>query len=344
MERLRIAVMGAGSVGCYVGAHLTRTCHVTLIARPTVLDAIGDGLTVTDLPGRTTTVAPPELALSTEASAVMGADVVLLTTKSADTSAATAQIAPFLHGDAIVVSLQNGLRGARLIDAALSAAHPSKATRPLVLSGMVPFNVIRTAPDHWKQATSGELIVKDHPRVDPLVKAMRGAGLAIGVHPDMRAVLYAKLLLNLNNPINALSGDPLATELRDRDHRWVLAACQDEALAVAKEAAIQPARLTALPASRMPALLRSPTPVFSTLARTQLTISPDARSSMSDDLALGRPTEIAELQGLVVDLGETYGVPTPVCRAVRDLIRQAEAEGHERRPLSGRALRAAVTI
>lgn len=337
--------MGAGSVGCHLGGWLAAAADVTLVGRPSLVDAVQrEGLTVTDLRGHTRTVPPEGLTLATEASAVEGADYVLLTTKTLGTATAVRQISPFLRHDSVVVSFQNGLRNASQIDEALASAFPSRASRPLVLSGMIPFNVVRSGETHWTQTTSGRLKVKDHPRVDPLVRAAQGSGLQLDVEPDMRAVLFGKLLLNLNNAINALTGLPLAVELRDRDCRVVLAACQEESLALARRLSITPARLTPLPAAAMPALLRSPTPVFANLSRSALKVSPTARSSMADDLDAGRATEIDELQGAVVHFARDHGVATPVCARIVELVREAEAAGADRQRWSGAQLRRAVGL
>ena len=337
--------MGAGSVGCHLGGWLAAAADVTLVGRQSLVDAVErDGLTVTDLRGNTRTVPPEGLTLATEASAVEGADYVLLTTKTLGTATAVRQISPFLRHDSVVVSFQTGLRNASQIDEALASAFPSRASRPLVLSGMIPFNVVRSGETHWTQTTSGRLKVKDHPRVDPLVRAAQGSGLQLDVEPDMRAVLFGKLLLNLNNAINALTGLPLAVELRDRDCRVVLAACQEESLALARRLSITPARLTPLPAAAMPALLRSPTPVFANLSRSALKVSPTARSSMADDLDAGRATEIDELQGAVVHFARDHGVATPVCARIVELVREAEAAGADRQRWSGAQLRRAVGL
>lgn len=337
--------MGAGSVGCHLGGWLAAAADVTLVGRPSLVDAVQrEGLTVTDLRGHTRTVPPEGLTLATEASAVEGADYVLLTTKTLGTATAVRQISPFLRHDSVVVSFQNGLRNASQIDEALASAFPSRASRPLVLSGMIPFNVVRSGETHWTQTTSGRLKVKDHPRVDPLVRAAQGSGLQLDVEPDMRAVLFGKLLLNLNNAINALTGLPLAVELRDRDCRVVLAACQEESLALARRLSITPARLTPLPAAAMPALLRSPTPVFANLSRSALKVSPTARSSMADDLDAGRATEIDELQGAVVHFARDHGIATPVCARIVELVREAEAAGADRQRWSGAQLRRAVGL
>ena len=49
-------------------------------------------------------------------------------------------------------------------------------------------------------------------------------------------------------------------------------------------------------------------------------LSPDMRASMSLDLELGRPLELPWLAGAVIDLGSKKGIPTPCCRAVRDIL------------------------
>ena len=345
MKRTRVAVMGAGSIGCHLGGWLAAAADVTLIGRAPVIDAIEQhGLTVSDLRGRTRTVPADNLTLATEASAVVDADYVLLTTKTMGAEQATRQVAPYLLHDTVLVSFQNGLRNAAVIDEALGATFPSMASRPLVLSGMVPFNVIRTAETHWSQTVSGRIKVKDHPRIDPFIRAAHGAGLRIDVEPDMRAVLFGKLLLNLNNAINALTGLPLAVQLRDRDCRTVLAACQEEALTLARRVGVPPARMTPLPPALVPALLRSPTSVFATLSRASLKVSPEARSSMADDLDAARPTEIGELQGAVAALAVQHGTRAPVCTRIVELVREAEAAGAGRRRWSGAQLRRAVGV
>lgn len=345
MRRTRVAILGAGNIGCYLGGWLAAAADVTLIGREARISAIArDGLTVTDLRGRSRTVRPETLTLATDAGAVRGSDYVLLTTKTLGTTAAIAGAAPHLDQDSIIVSFQNGIANADLIDEALAPTFPSRASRPLVLAGMVPFNVVAPEATSWLQTVSGRVRVKDHPRIDPFVRAAQGSGIRVDLEPDMRPVLWGKLLLNLNNAVNGLTGLPLAQQLRDRDARMVLAGCQEETLAVARRLGTQPARTSPLPPALVPALLRSPTPVFAALSRSTLQVSPEARSSMAEDLDAGRPTEIREFQGTVAALGRAHGVPTPVCGRVVDLVREAETRGRERTRWPGGRLRQAVGL
>lgn len=327
-RRVRIAVIGAGNIGCHVGGRLAEAADVTLIGRERIIgDIARRGLTLTGGGRATTTVPADHLRLATDPNAVAGADVVLVTTKSTGTRQAAAQIASQLTPETVVVSIQNGLHNPAVIREALTTGFPDRASRPVVVGGMIGYNVVETGPATFHQATGGELVLQDHPAVAPLVVAAAEGGLTVRVTEDIREVQHAKLLMNLNNALNALSGLPLRDELSTRAFRRCLALCQDEALAAFDAEGVRPARLTPVPAHMTPQVLRAPDPVFRVLAARTLKIDPGARSSMADDLAAGRPTEIDELQGAVVALGARHEVPTPVNARVVDLVHAAEAAG-----------------
>jgi 2-dehydropantoate 2-reductase len=143
----------------------------------------------------------------------------------------------------------------------------------------------------------------------------------------MPAVLWGKLLLNLNNALNALSGLALAAQLGDRRWRVLLAAQIREALAVLKSAGIRPARIEGVPPQAIPYILRLPNWLFRVIAARMLAIDPQARSSMWEDLQLRRPTEIDYLQGAVLELGEKTGVGAPLTRRIVQLVKDAERAG-----------------
>ncbi|AOT62245.1 2-dehydropantoate 2-reductase [Streptomyces rubrolavendulae] len=318
---LRIAVFGAGSVGCHLGGLLAAVCEVTLIGRPQAMEAVRErGLRLTGGGRADTRIAPALLRASSEPSAVAGADYVLVTVKSGATREAAAAIGAHLGTDAVVVSFQNGLRNPEVLRAAL----PPGA---VVLTGMVPYNVVRTGPAAFHQGTAGALMVDDTPDAGALVAALRRAGLEAQPRADMGPVQYAKLLMNLNNAVNALSGLPLRDQLGARAYRRCLALCQEEALAAFRAAGVVPARLGPVPVSLAPRLLRLPDAVFRRVAAASLRVDGRARSSMWEDLERGRPTEVGSLQGEVVALAARHGLATPVNARLVELVREAEAAG-----------------
>src|SRR5436190_5633798 len=115
---MKIAVMGAGAVGCYYGGMLARAGHdVTLIGRPTHVDAMRrDGL----LLDTQTFKSQVAVQASTEPSGVGGAALVLFCVKATDTESAAAAMAPHLAPDTLVLSLQNGVDNADRLRAVLA--------------------------------------------------------------------------------------------------------------------------------------------------------------------------------------------------------------------------------
>jgi len=321
-------VVGAGSIGCYVGGCLQALgTTVRFVGRPRVLDVLRmHGLTVSDLDGGHAHIAPAQLSLHTELPAGPAPSLVLLCVKSGATQQAAADIALWLPAGTPVLSLQNGIG-----NAALAQAH---APHLHVLPGMVPFNVAELADGCFHRGTSGELAAQDDAALRPWQAQFRAAGLGLQLHADLRALQWGKLLVNLNNPVNALSGLPLRAQLLDRDLRRSVAALQDEALAVLDAAGIEVARVTPLPAHRVPGVLRLPNWAFRLVAARMLRIDDKARSSMADDLALGRTTEIDALCGEVVRLAASVNMSAPRNATMVRLLSARHPS-----PMSGRVLR-----
>ncbi|WP_040796844.1 2-dehydropantoate 2-reductase [Nocardia higoensis] len=311
-------VFGAGNIGMYVGGLLAGAgAAVTFVGRQWLLDEITtEGLFLTDLDGASQRIAPEGFRVATEPEDVGRADLVLVTVKSGATADAARALAGRIRPGTVVLSLQNGIGN----DTVLRDILPSC----VVLPGMVMFNVIRRDAGHYHRGTEGGIAVQDDPVLGNYLDLFDRAGLPLQRHDDLRPVQWAKLLLNLNNPVNALSGLPLREELSDRDYRRCVALAQKEALEVMHRARIHPARLTALPSELMASVLTVPTWLFRLLAARVLAIDPLARSSMADDLAAGRRTEITWLCGEVVDLGAMTGVATPVNQRLIQLINEAE--------------------
>jgi 2-dehydropantoate 2-reductase len=310
-----LLVMGAGSVGCFIGGSLQSAgAPVHYVGRKRVLDALRvQGLTLTDLSGRRTHLAPASLELS-ETVPACAPSLVLLCVKSAATREAAAALARSLPAGTPVLSLQNGIGNAS------AAADAAPALD--VIAGMVPFNVAELGPGHYHRGTGGTLAAAVHPALHAWQPLFERAGLPLALHADMRGVQWGKLLLNLNNPVNALSELPLREQLLSRGYRKVLAALQNEALQVLDAARIEPARLTPLPPRWLPAVLRLPTPLFRLLAARMLRIDARARSSMADDLAYGRPTEVDALCGEIVRMARGLGLDAPINARIAKLVHE----------------------
>jgi 2-dehydropantoate 2-reductase len=313
----KIVVAGAGSVGCYLGGALALAGRdVTLLLRPRLADELGQaGLTVSDYTGRNRNLPPQRIALATDPASMASADFILVTVKSAATAEIAAQINQHARADACIVSFQNGIGNADVLRAACGGR--------TVVPGMVGFNVVHLGGGKFHQATESALYVST--QIPPLVPLLDVEGLECRAQADMRAVLWGKLLLNLNNALNALSGLPLYDQLMDRRWRCLLADMMNEALTALAREGITPARMTPIPPRLLPYMLRLPTPIYRRVAAATLKIDRSARSSMAQDLELGRLTEVDYLQGAVIELAAKHGISAPLCARIVAGIRQTEA-------------------
>jgi 2-dehydropantoate 2-reductase len=320
MTSRRIAVLGAGSIGCFVGGMLARGGHsVALVARPRVIDEIRrNGLRLTSADGIDDLVSPGRLTLSETAEQLGNADTILVTVKSNDTPDAAELIARHGSPRAVVISLQNGVSNADVLRAKL----PGRA----VLAGMVPFNVQSLGDGRFHRATSGDIVLERD--AADTAGALSVAGLKLRPSDNIAGVQWGKLVLNLNNALNALSGLPTRAQLAQPAWRMVMADQWAEALDVLNAAGIKSVSATPVPASWTPFLLRLPDVLFDAILGRTMTIDASARSSMSDDLLRGRRTEIDFLQGVIVELAERHGLDAPLSRRVVALIKQAEVAGN----------------
>lgn len=336
---MRIGVMGAGAIGCYLGARLAKGgASVTLIGRKRLVDAVNkDGLQTESLDGKRVHIPASDLRVSEDPQALADCEVVLVTVKSGQSEEAGLSIAESAARDALLISFQNGVRNPDTLRAVVGDRE--------VLAGMVPYNVVWEGPALFRQTTSGDLALQNSESATDFATCARKSGLSLQLHDDIEAVQWGKLIVNLNNSINALSGIPLKAQLLNREYRRCMAAVIAEALQLVDKAGLRTHSPLKAPLSWAPTVLRAPTPIFRLIAQAMVRVDPDARSSMWDDLDRGRKTEIDYLNGEIVDLAKANGTSAPVNSAIVKLIKEAESSDGSGSPeLSPASLRAALGV
>jgi 2-dehydropantoate 2-reductase len=304
----RVAVFGAGAVGCHYGARLALAgAPVVLVGRPAHVDAIRERGLWWDSGGARTAV---RVEADTSADAVRGADLVLLCVKTSDTASAARELLPRLRPGATLVSMQNGVDNVERARAAAPGLDP--------LAAVVYVGASMAGPGHVVHAGRGDLVIGEVPGgpgdADP-ARAARVAGMfeRAGVPcpavADVRGALWTKLTMNAAfNAISALTRGRYGALVADAGIAATMRAAIGECVAVARAEGVPVDDADALHA----AALR--------LGAAMAT----ATSSTEQDLALGRPTEIDALNGHVAARGEALGVPVPVNRALHALVRMLE--------------------
>lgn len=318
-EAQKIVILGAGSVGCFIGgAWHAAGCDVAFIGHEAIAaDIKHHGMALSDLEGWKRRFAAEDISYSTKPAALAKADIIALCVKNPATEAAARQIAAHSKRKPAVISFQNGVSNVEILRQRLPKLE--------IVQAVVPFNIAYLGKGRWHKGVAGDLLIEDRRITRDLASRVVNGPARLRLSEDMIGIAWGKLLINLNNAINALSGKPLLEQLKERDYRRVFAASILEALDLLQMAGIDPAKLGPLPPRLLPHAIASPDIIFKNIFLRIQKIDASARSSMYDDLAAGRPTEVDYLNGEVVRLAAKLGRKAPINGALLALVKQAEA-------------------
>lgn len=324
---MRVAVLGAGAIGAYVGAALHRGgADVHLVARGPHLAAMRQhGVRVRSPRGDFT--ARPR---ATDDPASIGpVDYVFLGLKAHAYAACGPLIAPLLHDSTAVVAAQNGIpwwyfhrhggpHDGRRVESVDPGGAVSAVLAPERAVGCVVYAATELESPGVVRHVEGTRFSVGEPdrgrsaRCLRFAEAMRAGGLKCPVEADLRDDVWLKLLGNVSlNPVSALTRATLRQMCLHDGTRAVIAAMMTETLAVAEALGCT-----------------VPVSVERRLAGAERV--GDHRTSTLQDLERGRPLELDVLLAAVVELAEVTGVPVPALRTVHalsDLLARRSAAG-----------------
>ena len=316
----KIAVLGAGAVGSYFGGMLARAgAQVTLIARSAHVQALcRDGLFL----DTTAFQERVPIGASTDVAAAQGADFVLFCVKAVATEDAARHLAPHLAPSTLVVSLQNGVDNvARIRSAAGIDALPAV----VYIAADLP------APGHMKHSGRGDLTVGElpgttHPASSPMrperVAALfEAAGVPCKISPNIEIDLWAKMVMNCaGNAITGIAQTSFGHVGQTASMRPVLQKVIEETVSVARALGIP-----------------LPDVDWAERGRKNAENLGDATSSMAQDIARGKRTEIDYLNGYIVRRGAELGIETPVSQTLTALVKLIEETNAKRGRSAGTA-------
>jgi 2-dehydropantoate 2-reductase len=311
---VRVAILGAGALGCLFGARLSPHAEVTLVGRwPEQLAALRDGpLRVTEAGGGEWEV---WLRATNEASAAGPADVALILTKTPKTEAAAQGAARALTPDGLAITLQNGLGNLEIL-----ARHVGSERAAL---GVTTQGATLAGPGRLVAAGGGPTALATRPAIDERLRRFAAlcarAGVEVCVADDVDALLWGKLAVSAAiNPLTALLRAPNGALLESPWARELLRQAAGEVAAVAA------ARSIRLPFEDAGAKAEE-------VARQT---APNL-SSMLQDVLRGAESEIEAINGAVVRAADCAGVNVPANRLLHALVRaldetaQARAESYQ---------------
>jgi 2-dehydropantoate 2-reductase len=314
---MRVAVVGAGAIGAYVGASLSRGgADVTLVARGAHVRAMQThGVRVRSESGDFT--AHP--AATDDLTTIGPVDVVILTLKAHQIGEVAPTLPSLFHHETSVISIQNGLPwwyferlGGPYGNMTLESVDPGGRIAATIAPERVIGSVAYAASEleapgvvrhiGVTRFVLGEPDGTTSARLWGIARAFEAGGLDTPISSDIRAEIWLKLLGNTSfNPISALTRATLVEMADDPLVADLAREMMTESVAILTRLGV---RLAATVDERIDRARRVGA----------------HKTSMLQDLEAGRPMEIEALVGSIVELGARLEIPTPATSHVYALV------------------------
>ena len=298
---MRIAVMGAGAVGGYLGALLARAGHeVSLVARGRHLQAIqGSGLQVRSEQGEFTAI----VQATDQSSDIGPVDLVIHSVKTYHNPEAVPLLHPLLEENTTVLCVQNGVDSWEQVQQAL----PPNTVLPgaVYIEASVAEPGVVQQQGNVRRLVFGEADGSMTPRIQAIASAMQGVGMPTEISNDITSVLWNKWLF-----ITALAGTTCAAHMG-------LA----ELLAVPESRLLVVQVLREIDSLGRKLGVNLDSNIVDKTLHYMETEASSLKASMQKDMETGRPMELDALTGAVVRLGKEAGISTPANEAIYALLK-----------------------
>jgi 2-dehydropantoate 2-reductase len=332
----RLAFMGAGAVGSYVGGHLSRAgADVTLIDPwPEHIETIKqDGLQLEGTQGEYL-VRPKALHLHEVQSLFKDpVDIAFVCTKSYDTVWATMMISQYLAPGGFIVSLQNSINEERIAGVVGWGRVVGCIASSISVNAYAPGHVTRTVQPGGPGYTVfrvGEVHGRITPRVEQLAEMLTAIDSAKAT-PNLWGERWTKLVINSSgNGVSAITGLGGKDMALNPEIRRLSIQLTGEAIAVGQALGFSIEPIRGLAPDVLRAAAQGDQSAYEQVEANTLKgiarMTEEGRPSTGQDILKGRRTEIDFLNGLVAQKGDEAGIPTPTHKALVQVVKEVERQ------------------
>jgi 2-dehydropantoate 2-reductase len=302
MRRIsRVAILGAGAMGAFFAARFFDAAgfSTALVARGQRYDRLKrDGLVVKGRAYAIPVVHPAEKAST--------ADLIIVALKHHHLLDAVHDLKNLVGDRTTILSVMNGLDSEEMIGAVYGMDKVLYAISVGIDAGRQGNTITYTEPGrhYFGEATN----VHISPRVRRVQEAFERAGIPYETPPDMIRMLWWKFMVNVGtNQASAVMRAPYGVFQSSPQARALMEALMQEVIELAKAAGVR--------------LVNQDVKDWHTVLDT---LSAQGKTSMLQDIEAARKTEVEIFAGKVVELGQSYGIPTPVNQTVLRIIQVLE--------------------
>ena len=308
---MRIAVIGAGAIGCLFSAILNRNgAEVILFSRrKQAVEKINRwGIEVVEHGGESYV---SHVRCATDSRELSNTDLVIITVKSYDTEEVAKRIRPNIPRETRVLTVQNGVGNVETLSKVFNEQHVLGGVTTQA-STLLSDNKILHA--HHGETLIGGITYDNKEEALEIAEHLTRHGLPTRAVDNILVEIWVKALVNsVINPLTAImnvrNGELLGMENFTKLARWIIG----EGVMVCRRLGISLEEENVLAR------------VLDIVSKTR-----ENKSSMLQDILRGRRTEIDYLNGKIAELGEKLGVETPTNTLLYSLIKELEKKKHSK--------------
>nr|WP_314718740.1 2-dehydropantoate 2-reductase [uncultured Fretibacterium sp.] len=298
---MKIAILGAGAMGCLYGGTLAEAGHevVLIDVWKEHVEALNTSGLQIEEPDRIRRI--ENIRAVTHPSETGAVELVIVFVKATLTEQAAREAFCLVGEETMVLTLQNGLGNVEKLNSVMGLSH--------VIAGTTGHGSTLLGPGRIRHAGTGETVIGEQSggrseRIAALASTFNHAGIATKISENVMGLIWTKLIVNVGiNALTAVTGMRNGQLVDYPETESLMRAAIDEACAVARSKGI---------------CFEVADPFEHTRNIAKKTA--ENRSSMLQDVMAKRRTEISVINGAIVELGEKLGIAVPVNAVLTKLI------------------------
>ena len=315
---MKYAVIGLGAVGTIVGGLLTKSHDdVILIGKKNQVERIKKkGIRIQGI-NRITEV--KKINVSDDFSSLSDVDIIIVCVKSQDTESLSKNLKKHIKKSALIISLQNGIKNSYILE---------EITGIKTISGIILFNAMYFKPGLVEITIKGGVLLESSElygkKIDEFIGILKKGGLNTFSVKNIEGYLWSKLILNLQNAVDTLTGQTIKQSIIDKNSRQILIATMKEGLTVLENSGIELGYLPRIDPRKMIKRLSMYNTLFLKVGTYLMGIKENAKNSMSQSILRNKNSEIDYMNGEIVTLANKNNIEAPINSRLVELVKDLE--------------------
>lgn len=325
---LKFVIIGPGAVGSFIAGSLALSNqNVTLFGKEKHVKVIKRNKV--QLKRRKNHIIK-NIKITSNLDKLKDAEIIFLCVKSQDTKTTIKQIKNHINKESIIITLQNGIKNYKIIRDNIDNE---------IIRAICTFNVYSPRPGVSILNLPGQIIIEKTKNSLLPTKILNRSKIKTTLVNNIEPYQWSKLIINLQNPVSALTNQTVIESLLDDDTRIIMNEIMKEGLDIINKANIEISKIPKIDPEKMIKRIDLYNPYILLLGSYLIGIKKEAKNSMVQSLNQNKRTEIDYINGEIVNLAKENNLEAPFNSKIVRLIKDLEFNSNITHSISSNELK-----